>query len=149
MSVAIVDVTSEIEIDCPITIVADYAVNPDNATKWYVNIKTVEWKTPKPLQIDSLISFQANFLGRELAYTYRVIEWTHYRKFVMHTSDGPFPMETTYEWEKITESKTRMRLRNRGLPSGFSILAAPFMKMAMRKANQNDLTRLRQILEQS
>jgi hypothetical protein len=41
-----------------------------------------------------------------------------------------------------------MTLRSRGEPSGFSSrLAAPLMASAMRRANRNDLARLKQILE--
>ena len=40
-----------------------------------------------------------------------------------------------------------MTLRNRGEPSGFSKLAAPMLARAMRRANQKDLRRLKEILE--
>ena len=65
----------------------------------------------------------------------------------MNTSEGPFPMETTYAWADTPEGRTRMTLRNRGEPSGFGALAAPAMAAAMRRANRKDLRRLRTILE--
>jgi hypothetical protein len=65
----------------------------------------------------------------------------------MRTSEGPFPMETTYTWETLAGGATLMTLRNRGEPSGFAKLAAPFMKVAMRRANQKDLARLKSLLE--
>jgi hypothetical protein len=40
----------------------------------YVNIKSAEWLTPKPLTIGSKIAFKAQFLGRELSYVYEIIE---------------------------------------------------------------------------
>lgn len=56
-------------------------------------------------------------------------------------------METTYLWEPAGEEATRMTLRNRGEPAGFSKLAAPLMAPAMRRANTKDLAALRRILE--
>jgi hypothetical protein len=108
----------------------------------------VEWKTPKPLKLGSQIAFKAHFLGKQLAYVYEVVEFMPGEKFVMRTADGPFPMETTYLWESIDEKTTRMTLRNKGIPSGFSKLFAPFMKFAMKKANQKDLERIKQLLEE-
>jgi hypothetical protein len=144
-----VDVITEIEIMKPIEEVSNFASDPNNATKWYKNIKTVEWKKDGNLKLGAQIAFKAHFLGRELAYVYEVVEMKMPCKFVMKTADGPFPMETTYEWEVVNESTTRMTLRNRGNPSGFKSIFAPFMSMAMRKANQKELHLLKSILEKN
>ena len=65
----------------------------------------------------------------------------------MSTSDGPFPMQTTYTWEDNATGGTRMTLRNRGEPSGFGRLSAPVLSFAMRRANDKDLKRLKELLE--
>src|SRR5215216_5688506 len=142
-----VDVATSIVIARPRGEVAAFAANPDHVPSWYVNIKSVEWQTPPPLQVGSRIAFVAQFLGRRLAYTYEVVQWEPARRLVMRTADGPFPMETTYEWSPAGEGRTRMTLRNRGTPAGFSGVVAPFMAFAMRRANRKDLARLKERLE--
>jgi hypothetical protein len=66
---------------------------------------------------------------------------------VMSTADGPFPMETTYTWEGAPGGGTHMTLRNRGEPAGFAAVTAPVMSRAMRRANEVDLRRLKELLE--
>jgi hypothetical protein len=142
-----VDVSSEIVIARPRDGVADFAADPSNAPSWYVNIKSVEWKTSPPLRVGSLVSFVAYFLGRRLAYTYEIVGYVPRERLVMRTAEGPFPMETTYTWEVTPNGSTRMTLRNRGTPRGLSALMAPFMSWAVRRANRKDLLALKALLE--
>ena len=145
--------TIEVKTDILISVnsekVALYAADPDNAPKWYNNIKSVEWKSPKPLAIGSQVAFIAQFLGRKLEYTYAITEYIPGKKLVMRTADGPFEMQTTYLWVAINENTTQMTLINKGSPQGFSAIYSPFMKMAMRKANEKDLKKLKGMLENS
>ena len=142
-----VDVVTEIEIDLPREEVAAFAADPSNATAWYKNIKAVEWETPPPAVVGSRLRFRAQFLGRTLEYTYEVREIDPGVRFVMATAQGPFPMETAYSWEDAGARRTKMTLRNRGEPSGFAAVTAPVMMRAMRRANEADLRRLKELLE--
>jgi len=142
-----VDVQTEIVIDRPVEVVASYAADPSNAPEWYVNIESVDWETPPPVRAGSRLRFVARFLGRRLEYTYEIADLVPGERLVMRTAQGPFPMETTYIWSAASPDATRMTLRNRGEPSGFSKVAAPIMAGMMRKANTKDLKRLKSILE--
>jgi uncharacterized protein YndB with AHSA1/START domain len=141
-----VDVRTETVIRRPCAEVAAYAGDPTHAPDWYANISSVEWRTPPPVAVGSRMDFVAAFLGRRLAYTYVVVELDPGRRLVMRTADGPFPMETTYTWQPAGDG-TRMTLRNRGRPSGFSAVAGPFLAAAMRRANRKDLAALKARLE--
>ena len=142
-----VDVQVETTIRRSPAEVSAYAGDPGKAPAWYANIRSVDWRTEPPMGLWSRMDFVAQFLGRRLAYTYEVVEWVPGERLVMRTADGPFPMETTYTWEPAGDGGTRMTLRNRGTPSGFSRVAAPVMEMAMRRATTKDLARLKQLLE--
>ncbi len=142
-----VDVLTEIVIARAVTIVASYAADPSNAPAWYANIASVQWETSPPVRAGSRIAFTARFLGRQLAYTYEVTDLVPAERLVMRTAHGPFPMETTYTWQALTDHSTRMTLRNCGEPAGFAGLAAPLMAIAIRRANRKDLLSLRAILE--
>ncbi len=142
-----VDVLTATLIAWPRAQVAAFASDPGNAPAWYVNIKSVEWRSEPHVRVGARVAFVAQFLGKRLAYTYEIVEFREHERLVMRTSEGPFPMETTYTWDDMPQGITRMTLRNRGTPTGFSRLAAPFMSAAMRRANRNDLARLKDLLE--
>ena len=142
-----VDVLTEIEIDRPRDEVAAFASDPTNASRWYKNIRSVEWETPPPVAVGSRLRFVAQFLGRTLRYTYEVREMDPGNNFVMSTAQGPFPMETTYTWEDAAGGGTKMTLRNRGEPSGYERVSAPVLGRAERRANLSDLARLKELLE--
>jgi len=144
---ATVDVTTEIVIGQPVGVVAAYAADSSNAPAWYQNITSVTWETRPPLHAGSKLTFSARFLGRQLAYTYEIIDFVPAERLVMRTAQGPFPMETTYTWQPAGDRSTRMTLRNRGEPAGFPRLAAPLIATAVRHANRKDLRKLRAILQ--
>ena len=62
-------------------------------------------------------------------------------------ANGKYTVHRTYTWQVIDDRSTRMTLRNRGEPAGFAKLAAPFMTIAIRRANRKDLANLRARLE--
>ena len=142
-----VDVTTAVDIARPRHIVAAYAADPDYAPDWYGNIERVGWQTERPLTVGTRLDFVARFLGRTLAYTYEVIDFVADERLVMATTEGPFPMETSYTWADLPAGQAQMTLRNRGVPSGFAGLTAPLMAVAMQRANRKDLAALKELLE--
>ncbi|MDQ1055070.1 hypothetical protein QE394_002998 [Arthrobacter sp. SORGH_AS 212] len=141
-----VKVQTRIHIDGPRAEVADFAANPDNAPQWYVNIHSSQRLTGGPLGVGSKVAFNAAFMGRELSYTYELVEYVPGGKLVMRTAQGPFPMQTTYTWTD-DDGGTLMTLGNTGSPSGFPRLAGLVMAPMIRRQTRKDLQKLKRILE--
>lgn len=142
-----VDVVETVVIERPIGQVSEFAGDPSNAPAWYRRIASAEWETDPPITLGSRIAFRARFLRRDLAYVYEITEYTPGEQVAMRTTDGPFPMATTYTWRRVSDRVTHMTLRNHGEPAGFSKLAAPFVSIAMRRAMRQDLSDLKRLLE--
>jgi uncharacterized membrane protein len=144
----IVDVNSEIEIARPREDVAAYASDPDHVPDWHANIADVMWESPPPLAVGTRISFVTEILSQRLTYTYQVTELVQGELLVISTEEGPFPIETTYTWEEAPGGNTVMRLRNRGEPIGLGKkMSARLLARSIRRANEADLRRLKEILE--
>jgi uncharacterized membrane protein len=142
-----VDVRNDIVIDRPCDEVSGYAADPTNAPRWYTHVEAVEWLTTPPVEVGSRLSFVAHVLGSTLAYTYEITELVPGEKLVMRTSEGAFPMETTYTWQPLDGDRTRMTMRNAGEPNEFGRMATPLMTAAMQRASGKDLANLKKVLE--
>lgn len=99
---------TEVVIGRSVGVVAAYAGDPSNAPEWYTNIESVVWQSEPPVVVGSRMDFVAHFLGRRLTYTYEVVELVPGQRLVMRTAQGPFPMETSYEW--MPEGTARVAL---------------------------------------
>jgi uncharacterized membrane protein len=142
-----VDVAVTAVIERPVAEVAEYAGDPSNAPEWYRRISSAVWETEPPIMLGSRVTFRARFLGRDLVYTYEIVEYTPGEQVAMRSTEGPFPMNTTSTWRPVGDRVTHMTLRNHGEPTGFSKLAAPLMSFAMRRAMTQDLDTLKRQLE--
>lgn len=142
-----VDVTTTIVIERPIGEVSEYAGDPSNAPSWYRRVESAEWRTDPPITLGSRISFRSRLLGRDLVETYEVTEYSPGEQVAMHTTGGPFPIDTTSTWRPVGDRVTHMTLHNQGEPQGFVRLASPLIRIAMRREMRRDLAELKRLLE--
>ncbi|GGK57426.1 SRPBCC family protein [Ornithinimicrobium pekingense] len=145
-----VDVAVSRVLPAPRSRVAAVAGDPSQAVRWYSNIRSVRWHGEPEVRVGARVDFVARFLGRDLAYTYEIVDLVPQERMVMRTASGPFPMETTYTWWDEPPgpdgARTGMELRNTGRPSGFASLAAGILPAAMRRAMTKDLERLERVV---
>lgn len=141
------EITTEIEIDRPRQVVADFAADPGRAPDWYVNIKHAEWVSEPVVAVGSRIALTAHFLGRKFDYVYVISEYTPGERLVMKSDEGMVKIQTTYEWADTPSGGTRMTLHNTGDAAFIPGLATPVIVRAMRHANRKDLNNLKKLLE--
>jgi hypothetical protein len=139
-----IDVSSQIKVRRPRAEVSAYAANPATAREWMANVKSMEWKPP--LAVHSQIGVVSELLGRRLKFTCEIIAFAPEEHLVMRTAH-PFPMEMSYVWESTAEGGTRMTIRSRGAPTGFSFLLVPMITAELRRSNEKSLCRLKKRLE--
>jgi hypothetical protein len=142
-----VDVSSEITIERLPGVVSAFACDPDNAPRWHANVKSIAWRSEPIVHVGSRVAFAAEFLGRQLEYTYEIVEFVPGERLVMRTVEGPYPMETTYLLETASDNSTRLTVRNRAELSGMSKMMTPVVAAAMKSATEKGLARLKEILE--
>lgn len=146
------DVTVATVFAAPRALVSRIAGDPDQAMRWYSNIRSVRWRTEPELTEGAAMDFVARFLGRELAYTYTIVDLVPEERMIMRTDQGPFPMETTYTWwdEEPVDGvpRTGMSLRNAGQPKAMTTLASGAVTLGMKRAMRRDLERLRLVLRE-
>lgn len=142
-----VSVKTEIIINKPIVEVSTYAADPNNYSEWCDNIVSVQWKTPKPMQLNSKIAYKSQFLGKLHSYTYEVVFIEKNKKMIMKIKDGSFPLSTTFHWNSIDENTTIMTIINLGKPKILSTIISPFMSFIVKYLNRKDLKKIKRILE--
>ncbi len=142
-----VDVTTEIVINKWVPEVAAFSTNPDNVPKWRSNVKSVEWKTPRPLRAGTRIAFVKRLLGQKVIHVYEVVEFVPSERLIMRTKNGAFPMLYAYSWSPAELGGTRMTLRSCSFPKGAINWLSPLVTVAVAHSNRKYLTRLKTLLE--
>lgn len=146
------DVTVATVFEAPRALVAEVAGDPEQAVRWFSNVRSVRWHGAPGVTEGAVVDLVTKFLGRELAYTYRVVELVPQERLVMRTEQGPHPLETTLSWwdeEPVDGSpRTGMSLRNAGRPRGMTTLASGAVTLGMKRAMRRDLERLRLVLRE-
>jgi len=142
------DVQVETVISRPREEVAAYLFDWRNDTKWIGGIKEAHVVAggDGDFGVGSQVARVAKFLGKRIEYVNEVVELEPARRLAMRSVKGPFPMRVTYEVEDGGAS-TRVRLRNEGDAARAYRFAAPLLAIAVRRATQRDLGRLKRILE--
>ena len=140
-----VNVSTEIIIERDRGSIARFVTDPANDRSWIGGVVEAKRLDDGPIAVGSRVARVAQFLGRRIQYTLKIVEQEHERRVVM-TTDSPFPMMVTYEFEDAG-SQTLVRVRVSGQPRGFFRIGGAFLNRMVLGNVTKDLVRLRDRME--
>lgn len=141
-----IDVTAVARIAAPRQVVAGYVMDHANDPVWIGGITESELLDEPPLGVGSRVRRVASFMGKRIEYVNEVTRLEPGSLLEMRSVKSPFPMVVTYAFEEA-DGATRASVRVQGDPSALYRLAGPLMTRRVRRSVQEDLQRLRAILE--
>ena len=140
------DVSAEVVINQPRKEVADYVENPANEPIWIVGIVESKSLTEPPVSVGTRVQRVAKFMGRRMEYTPEIVEYDPGTLLVMST-DSPFPMRISYQFEDCDGGETLARIRIQGAGAWYYRLAGPLLARAVKRNISSDLRTLKKLLE--
>ncbi|HEX8066486.1 MAG TPA: SRPBCC family protein [Thermoleophilaceae bacterium] len=141
-----VDVTVETRVARDRGEVAAFAMDPANDRRWIGALTSVRTLTDGPVGPGTRVERVASFLGRRMEYVNEVVEHEPPARLTMRSVKAPFPMTVEYEFEPAAGG-TLARIRARGEPGRFYVLAGPLLAAMVRRGIRRDLAALKAALE--
>lgn len=140
------EVTSGCFVDRPtgevFELISDFEQNP----RWQSGMVSCRFTTDGPLRVGSRYEQQARFLGRSIVSTFEVIAFDPGRMVKATSIEGTFPITFTRIAEPL-ELGTKVTAIVSGDSSGVFRLAAPLMKLIVKRSIDADYRRLKALLE--
>ncbi len=139
-------VQAETTIERPRMEVSTFMLDPTNDPQWISGVQEASWVTPPPGGVGSRVRRVASFLGKRFVYELMIEAMEPGVELVMSAVAGPFPMRVTYRFTDVPEG-TRVTLDLWGEATRFFGLTTYVLAPAVRRNLQNDLARLKALLE--
>ena len=140
-----IDVLAEIHVRRPRDQVAAYMTDPGNDPEWIGGLREARLHGDGPLGEGSRVARVASFMGRRVEYVNEVTTLEPGRVLEMRSVKAPFPMHITYTFED-RDGGTVVRNHVQGGGGLFS-LGSPLFAPMVRRNVQQDLERMRDVLE--
>jgi uncharacterized membrane protein len=146
-AVAVIDVSTSIDIDRPASEVFDFVSEFPNNPRWQRGQRSCEWTSEPPLRVGSTYDQHARFLGRDMTNSFRVVEHDPGRRVRFTSTGGTFPITVTRSVEPLDASHSRFTEHVEGEPGRFFRVAEPILRRLVRRSISRDFPRLKALLE--
>ena len=135
-------------IDKPIKDVFAFAANPNNMTKWNSAVVSLEQITPGAVGVGTKFKSVGEMMGRRIEGEMQVTAYEPDTKCGYQVNAGPMQVNLTLAF-KTVGTGTKISLNAQGNPAGFFKLAEPVMAGRVKSLMEENLARLKSVLEKA
>ncbi len=133
-------------IDKPIKDVFAFAANPNNMTKWNSAVVSLEQITPGKVGVGTKFKSVGEMMGRRIEGEMQVTAYEPVTKCGYQVNAGPMQVNLTLTF-KTVGTGTKISLNAQGNPAGVFKLAEPMMAGRVKSMMEENLARLKSVLE--
>jgi len=133
-------------IDKPVKDVFAFITNPANMPKWNSAVVSMEQITPGDVGLGTKFKSVGEMLGRRIEGEMEVIAFEPDSKYGFQMNAGPVQVNVTLGF-KTVGTGTKLSLNAQGNPGGLFKLAEPVMQGRVKSMMEENLARLKSVLE--
>jgi len=133
-------------IDKPVKDVFAFVTNPSNMAKWNSAVVSMEQITPGAVGLGTKFKNVGEMLGRRIEGEMEVIAFEPDSKYGFQMNAGPVQVNVTLSF-KTVGTGTKLSLNAQGNPGGLFKLAEPVMQGRVKSMMEENLARLKSVLE--
>ena len=133
-------------IDKPVKDVFAFITNPANMSKWNAAIVSMEQITPGAVGLGTKFKNVGEMMGRRIEGEMEVIAFEPDSKYGFQMNAGPMQINMTITF-KTVGTGTKLSLNAQGNPAGVFKLAEPVMQGRVKSMMEENLARLKSVLE--
>ena len=133
-------------IDKPVKDVFAFVTNPANMSKWNSAVVSMEQITPGTVGLGTKFKSVGEMLGRRIEGEMEVIAFEPDSKYGFQMNAGPVQVNVTLSF-KTVGTGTKLSLNAQGNPGGLFKLAEGVMQGRVKTMMEENLARLKSVLE--
>ena len=133
-------------IDKPVKDVFAFVTNPANMAKWNSAVISMEQITPGAVGLGTKFKNVGEMMGRRIEGEMEVIAFEPDSKYGFQMNAGPMQINMTITF-KTVGTGTKLSLNAQGNPAGVFKLAEPVMQGRVKSMMEENLARLKSVLE--
>ena len=133
-------------IDRPVKDVFAFVTNPSNMSKWNSAVVSMQQITPGPVGMGTKFKSVGEMMGRRIEGEMQVVAFEPDSKYGFQMNAGPVQVNVVLNF-KTVGTGTKLSLNAQGNPGGLFKLAEPVMAGRVKVLMEENLVRLKSVLE--